>query len=382
MNNLKLICIAFVSFIALQTNAQDKNFSISIHPSKEQPKDAKVFVRYFIDRKIVIDSVKLNKDKNIYQGHCTGPTLVNLYYAPDGGSFLGRTRVQKWDKVNLYVDEGNTIVKFDNMIAEAEIAGSAIQAEYAHYAKFMQEFDKKLEDFTTRRSALYSQKGQDTKEFQVVASKLDSVNQEKDKAKDVYIRANPNSYFSLLALKDIAGYDINTNYIEPLLSQLSPKLKLLPEAVELANNIATAKRLSVGKVAPEFSQVDVSGKMVNLSDFKGKYVLLDFWASWCGPCRADNPNLVKAYEGYKDKNFTILGVSLDKPGKREDWLKAIEKDGLNWFHVSDLTGWDNKVAGTYGIRAIPMNFLIDPQGKIIAKNLHGNDLSTLLKKLL
>lgn len=111
-------------------------------------------------------------------------------------------------------------------------------------------------------------------------------------------------------------------------------------------------------------------------------MLVDFWASWCGPCRADNPNLVKAYHAFKDKNFTILGISLDKEGKKQDWLNAIEKDGLPWQHVSDLTGWKSEVAALYGIKAIPQNFLIDPNGKIIAKNLHGDALSKFLVQLL
>ncbi|MFL5808383.1 MAG: peroxiredoxin family protein, partial [Flavisolibacter sp.] len=144
----------------------------------------------------------------------------------------------------------------------------------------------------------------------------------------------------------------------------------------LSDYIAYSKVGAVGTEALEFTQNDVDGKPVSLSSFKGKYVLLDFWASWCRPCRAENPNVVKAYAKFKDKNFTVLGVSLDQ--QKDAWLKAISADRLTWNHVSDLQYWNNSVAQMYHIESIPGNFLIDPNGKIIAKDLHGEELQTKL----
>lgn len=132
--------------------------------------------------------------------------------------------------------------------------------------------------------------------------------------------------------------------------------------------------------AQDFTQPDPAGKPVSLSQFKGKYVLVDFWASWCGPCRQDNPNVVRAYNEFKDKNFTILGVSLDQ--KKEAWLKAIQQDGLTWTQVSDLKFWDNAAAVLYGVQAIPYNVLVDPSGNIIAENLHGEEIAKTLRKVI
>ncbi|ADQ80658.1 alkyl hydroperoxide reductase/ Thiol specific antioxidant/ Mal allergen [Paludibacter propionicigenes WB4] len=178
-------------------------------------------------------------------------------------------------------------------------------------------------------------------------------------------------------LKD--GFDaIGT---EKIYNTLSSDIKKTPLAESVIKRILEVKRTQVGIDAPDFTQKDANGKPVKLSDFKGKYVLVDFWASWCAPCRRENPNVRVAYDKYKSKGFEILGVSLDKEDARAAWLKAIADDKLTWTQVSDLKGWSNEAAVLYSVKAIPTNFLIDPQGKIIAKDLRGENLQQKLKEI-
>ncbi|MFM6975406.1 MAG: redoxin domain-containing protein [Sphingobacteriaceae bacterium] len=149
---------------------------------------------------------------------------------------------------------------------------------------------------------------------------------------------------------------------------------------QFLKRMEAVKPVSIGQPAPAFEMPSTDGKVIRLSDFKGKYVLLDFWASWCGPCRKENPNIVRLYNQYKDKNFTIFGVSLDDD--QADWLQAIKDDGLNWTQVSELKRWDSPIVNLYKIESIPASFLLDPQGKIIAKNLRGEELAQFLAKTL
>jgi peroxiredoxin len=154
------------------------------------------------------------------------------------------------------------------------------------------------------------------------------------------------------------------------------------KSIVAAKAPAASPSTLVGQTAPEFSLPDYKGQMISLSSYRGKYVLVDFWASWCAPCRQENPNVVEAFNKFKNRNFTILGVSLDEPDGKEDWTKAVMQDKLTWTQLSDLKGWSSEVVSLYGIQGIPFNVLVDPQGKIIAQSLRGSQLATTLDQVL
>lgn len=175
-------------------------------------------------------------------------------------------------------------------------------------------------------------------------------------------------------------YQLPLDDLKAVRAKLDPALDSCPYVRELDEIVRKLENVQLGKVAPDFTLPDTAGVSVSLSDFRGKFVLIDFWASWCPPCRRENPNVVAAFEKYRDKNFTVLGVSLDRNKKR--WLKAIADDKLTWTHVSDLKYWDSEVPALYGVRGIPSNVLIDPDGVIIGRNLREQELHDALEKFL
>jgi peroxiredoxin len=272
--------------------------------------------------------------------------------------------------------------------ADSKVTGSKENDLYKSFSEksgkaqhnMMDELEKKYgKEFLMNRnpdtsSAKYKQLLQDY-------DKLSSASQ-KELVEDLkqFIKDHPNSFTAVYMLNNYATI-IELPELEDMYGSLPAKLKETKSGQSVATMINARKITAIGQMAPDFMQPDTSGKAVKLSDFRGNYVLVDFWASWCGPCRAENPNLVKTYKKYNEKGFKVLGVSLDQPGRKSSWLAAIHKDGLTWTQVSDLKFWDNEVAVLYGIKAIPSNLLLDPQGKIIAKDLRGEDLTKKLSEI-
>ena len=261
-----------------------------------------------------------------------------------------------------------------------QIEGSASQKELEAFKKEASVVDMEYEKLNTTGHDIF-ESGKMTK---AIADSLTALSHELDSRKiaviGAFIKANPNSAIGAWAISKNLLFEPKPEILEPLFNSISATSRNSIYGSVVQQAITSAKATGIGQSAIEFTQPDTSGKPVSLTSFKGKYTLVDFWASWCGPCRAENPNVVKAYQQYNKKGFEILGVSLDT--EKELWIKAIEKDHLAWTQVSDLKAWKNAASQAYGIRGIPFSVLLDKNGVIIAKNLRGAALQSKLKEIL
>ena len=262
--------------------------------------------------------------------------------------------------ITVFMDNSNVSITGD----KATIDKSKITGSSSHTA--FEQFNTSLEPY----QAVFAEAGEYSEEMHTRAIKLI----------DDFVTTHTSSYITPLAVIRYNQIADDVYKTEALYNMLDPKIKATSMGQYIAQQIAEGKVNGKGSMLADFSQPDTSGVPVSLSSLRGKYVLVDFWASWCGPCRQENPNVLAAYNKYKSKNFTVLGVSLDKA--KPAWIEAINMDGLTWTHISDLQGWQNSVAQQFQIFNIPQNFLIGPDGKVVAKNLRGPALERKLARLL
>lgn len=371
---MKKALLSIVAFLPVMAFAQDGTYIIQGKVGNYNA-PAKMYLRYEAKGKVVTDSVKLKDGNFQFKGSVSnGPQNAYLMFNQAG------TGPAYKDYKSIFLEPGTLNVNSPDSVSKATINGPKTNMDNARYDAQMKPFNDEQDAIDAKaKGATPEQRSSDAFEKEITTSQkaLDAKQAEANKK---FIQDNPDSYISLEAL-EMYAYNADYKDIAPLYNGLSESVKHTKSGKEFGERLPKLKAIAIGAMAPEFTEADTSGKMVSLASFRGKYVLLDFWASWCGPCRRENPNVVKAYNKYKGKNFTILSVSLDRPNGKQKWLDAIHKDGLTWNHVSDLQFWQSKVAGLYAVRAIPQNFLIGPDGKIIAHNLMGDDLEDKLAEL-
>jgi peroxiredoxin len=370
--------LLLLTFLPMLAFAQDKDFKIGGKVENLPYQIDWVYLQYRINGESISDSFESKDGKYEFSGHIPEPLQARLRvkYKP-GNDGRKIPAIPARDMVIIFLEPGKMKINSVDSFSNVQVKGSEAQNEYVKLTELEKPYNDRMKPLIDQYSA-YA-KAKDRENMAKVEEQLDALDNEiNDKVYGEYVKSNPSSPLAMYALLKYAGYDIDPDKIEPVFNSLPKATREYPSAMNFQENLEIARKTGVGKMAMDFTQNDTLGHPVSLSSFKGQYVLVDFWASWCGPCRAENPNVVRIFNKFKGKNFHIIGVSLDRPGQKEKWMKAIHDDKLEWTQVSDLKFWDNDVAKQYGIKAIPQNLLLDPEGKIIAKNLRGDELEQKL----
>lgn len=374
MNLKQILSVACVVFFAQMADAQDA-FTLTIRP-RNAVKTDKAFLMYRTSNAIKCDSVSLEGDQYVIKGEIPFVQKGYVYIAPGNHAFWVMPKSRPG--IPVYLEKGSILMEVSDSAKSVKVSGTKLNNDYQVLQTSLRPFTLKVQKMEQDFNAAKAKN--DAKGMEKLQQDYQALAAEQRREEIKFFKSHLDSEISLDWL--VRAFDLNNekSEAEALFKMLSPRLRETTTAKVYASRMAQAYSVEVGSQAPGFTAKDLKGKDVSLTDFRGKYILVDFWASWCGPCRRENPNVVKAYSQYKSDKFDILGVSLDN--SKAAWQAAVEKDGLKWTQVSDLAGWQSPIASAYVVHAIPANFLVDPQGKIIAKDLRGEALVSKLKEVL
>lgn len=364
MKNIMLAALGLFLFSACQTSTD----GYTIQGNLTHLTDSVLYLARQEGNMPVFDTLAVTDGKFSYSGKTDHPTFAQIITSDQRSGFP------------LYLEPGTINISGDAdsmAIGKVSVGGTPNNDDLSAFMQIQQPYVPMM--MAMQSNYMQAQMSGDSVMAHQIENTTDSIQTVINGKMVEFVQSHPKSLVSVLVLRGMMN-DLPNAALTELYNQLDTTVQHSEFGEPIGARLAVERKTAIGAEAPDFTMNDTTGKPVSLSSFRGKYLLVDFWASWCGPCRAENPNVVKVYNQYKDKNFTILGVSLDQT--KDAWEKAIRDDHLAWHHVSDLQFWDNSAAQLYGVEAIPANFLIGPDGKIIAKDLRGEALSQKLAQLI
>lgn len=378
---LVILLLPLTNVKGQQNMAGRYRLTLDLHRLKTH--SAKIYFWYdvFVNGEKVAyqDSSIVKNNKAEFIGSVNEPHEAVLSAKPR----LYKGKVLESDRLNFYLTTGKITISPKDSLNVYDQTGGLFKQDYQDFQKIKKHYDYQIIAAAVKVSHL--DKLKNPAAYSRASVTFDSlVSYYANQVCRQWVIKHPKSPVALLPLRWFAGSVIdNATGVDSLYNLLSAAVKQLPAATDLKQRTDNVMRAAVGNPAPLFAMADTAGKPVSLAAYRGKFILLDFWASWCAPCRRENPNVIASFTKHQRQNFMVISVSLDNQATRSAWLKAIHTDHLEqWPHVSDLKGFNNAAALLYGVQAVPQNFLIDPSGKIIGRNLFGQALSEKLAAVL
>lgn len=374
--------MASLAFLVLLTTvgaakAQRQEFTLNV-TSKEPMAGCKAFLFYKkAPGNINVDSAAYQDGKFVIKSFVPAPQRAVLYVEKANTGF-GHNSMKTVPGIAVYLETGNIVVEGSDAFKIIKRSGTQLNIDFQEYADLTAAFAMKEAQILAKNKEAVKQDNISAQN--VLGADYAEVLVERKKVEEVFFRNHLNSMISFEWLKRALNIQQEKAKVTELFNMMGDNIKNSNAGQAFSKVLNAATSVEIGSIAPEFSAKNMKDETIGLSSFRGKYVLVDFWASWCGPCRRENPNLLKAYEKFETKNFTVLAFSFDET--KAAWEKAVSQDKMPWTQISDLAGFNSPVSKLYGVNAIPSNFLIDPNGKIIARDLRGEELHKALAKLL